>query len=473
MKRIKKEKRNIYFYFITMIVVFIAVNILCQILPNLIAMNINYSKYGSELLFEILFAFIILIVMLLFKNSYVFTEKKMKFKDSVLLGLPMLILIGINLYGSISSLESFNSSNFFNLLLLCIFIGISEEFLCRGWLQNEFIERFGDTKKHIILSIVFSSLIFGLMHISNLLTGQSLFQTITQILQATSIGILFGSIYYRSKNIWSVIFLHGLYDFSIMLSDINLVKDCTCGTPSTSIALYSTFASILIILYYIFNALLILRTTDLKEKKKEIKDNKFVVIGLITTFILMMLPLGIFVTGYDEYQTCYNYEIKTVKNYDFIKHIPNYKSYDISYEKNYEEYNESELFNYTFEDKTDYILVTNKNTKDSIKLEFNNLSGFFILKNVNKYTIIAYTNDGYNSEIYYSSFITENNMSNDRGYLNEIKDSFNKYDLPSISAGGYLTFKNDDYKYPYFIGSTPNHFMLDMNDKLYMIKGED
>lgn len=151
------------------------------------------------------------------------------------------------------------------------------------------------------------------MHISNLLTGQSLFQTITQILQATSIGILFGSIYYRSKNIWSVIFLHSLYDFSIMLSDINLVKDCTYGTPSTSIALYSTFASILIILYYIFNALLILRTTDLKEKKKEIKDNKFVVIGLITTFILMMLPLGIFVTGYDEYQTCYNYEIKTVK----------------------------------------------------------------------------------------------------------------------------------------------------------------
>jgi len=120
MKRIKKEKRNIYFYFITMIVVFIAVNILCQILPNLIAMNINYSKYGSELLFEILFAFIILIVMLLFKNSYVFTEKKMKFKDSVLLGLPMLILIGINLYGSISSLESFNSSNFFNLLFMYI-----------------------------------------------------------------------------------------------------------------------------------------------------------------------------------------------------------------------------------------------------------------------------------------------------------------------------------------------------------------
>ena len=149
MKRIKKEKRNIYFYFITMIVVFIAVNILCQILPNLIAMNINYSKYGSELLFEILFAFIQQYYGFNRHISYVFTEKKMKFKDSVLLGLPMLILIGINLYGSISSLESFNSSNFFNLLLLCIFIGISEEFLCRGWLQNEFIEQFRKLKNEL------------------------------------------------------------------------------------------------------------------------------------------------------------------------------------------------------------------------------------------------------------------------------------------------------------------------------------
>ncbi|UKI58798.1 MAG: hypothetical protein L6V81_05440 [Clostridium sp.] len=60
----------------------------------------------------------------------------MKFWDSVLLGIPMLILIGINLYGSASSLNNVNMSNLFNLLLLCVFIGIAEEFLCRGWLQK-------------------------------------------------------------------------------------------------------------------------------------------------------------------------------------------------------------------------------------------------------------------------------------------------------------------------------------------------
>lgn len=473
MKRIKKEKRNIYFYFITMIVVFTAVSLLCDVLPVLIARNINYSKYGSELLVEMLFALVILIIMLLFKNSYVFTEKKMKFWDSVLLGIPMLILIGINLYGSAPSLNNVNMSNLFNLLLLCVFIGIAEEFLCRGWLQNEFIERFGDNKKHIILSIVFSSLIFGFMHLSNILVGQSLFQTIMQIIQATSIGILFGSIYYKSKNIWSVIFLHGLYDFSIMLSDVNVIKECTYGTPTTSIAIYSTFSSILIILFYVFNAVLVLRTTDLKDKLKGNKDNTSIVIAIVTIFMLMLMPFGIFVKGYDEYEICYNYDVKTVKNYDFEKHYPSYREYYISSERSNDLYNETELFNYVFEVKEDYVLLTNKITKENIKLEFNDMVGFYVLNNDNKYTLIAYTNDGYNSEVYYSDFINQNNISNDKKYLNMIKDSFKKYELPAISIGGYVTFKNDNYKYPYFLDSSYNHFMLDKDNKLFKIEGED
>ena len=471
--RKNKKKRNIYWYFISMIFVFIFVDILCQSIPSLIAYGINYSKYGSELLFEILFAFVILIVMLLFKNSYVFTEKKMKFKDSVLLGIPMLVIIGISLYGNIMSLSEFNIFNFINLLLYCTFIGIAEEFLCRGWLQNEFIERFGDTKKNIILSIIFSATIFGFMHITNVFAGLGLFETLMQVLQATSIGVLFGSIYYRSKNIWSVVFLHGLYDFSLMIGDINLVKDCTVGTLTTGITVYTIFVSMLITLYYIFSALLVLRTTDLKEKNKEIKDNKFVVIGLITTFILMMLPFNLFVEGYDEYQKCYDYETTLVKSYDYEIHYPNYNSYVIKNERTYEGIDETELFEFSFVRNDDVITVTNRNTKDSIKLEYKYLKNFIVIKNAKTYLLVLYTNDGISSNVYYSNFISDNNMSNDKGYLNEIKDSFNDYyELPSIASAGYITFKNDDYKYPYFLGSTPNGFMLDMNNKLYILESD-
>ena len=49
--------------------------------------------------------------------------------------------------------------------------------------------------------IFFSGLIFGGMHITNVLYGQTLFDTLIQIAQATSVGVLLGAIYYRTKNI--------------------------------------------------------------------------------------------------------------------------------------------------------------------------------------------------------------------------------------------------------------------------------
>ena len=470
MKKFKKEKRNIYLYFIAMLVIFVAVELLCQILPNLLLHNIESNKYGSELLLEMLFAFVVLIIMLFFKNSYVFTEKKMKFVDSVLLGLPMLIVILINLYFNYSSLETINYPNLINLLLYCTFIGIGEEFLCRGFLQNEFIERFGDSKKHILLSILFSSLIFGLMHISNVLTGQSLFETIMQVLQATSIGILFGSIYYKSKNIWSVIFLHGLYDFSIMLSDINVIKSCDYTYTSKGIIIYTLFASLVIILYYIFNALYVLNKTDLKDKK-EFLNRKFIINGIISMFILMYLPIGIFIND-DGYETCYEYETKVVDDSYYEKHYPFYDEYDITINKENDFLGISESYIYNFSINDNDFIISNKNTKKDIKIHYDNLSNFIVLKNNKNYILIVVTDDGYSSNIYYSNFINEDSVSNDELYLNDIKDSFVKYDLPSLLGNGYLTLKDDEYRYPYFIGSGNNHFIIDKNNKLYLIKSE-
>lgn len=470
MNKFKKEKRNVFLYFIVMLVIFVAVELLCQILPSLLLYNIKSNKYGSELLLEMLFAFVVLIVMLFFKNSYVFTEKKMKFVDSVLLGLPMLIVILINIYFNYSSLETINYPNLINLLLYCTFIGIGEEFLCRGFLQNEFIERFGDSKKHILLSILFSSLIFGLMHITNVLTGQSLFETIMQVLQATSIGILFGSIYYKSKNIWSVIFLHGLYDFSIMLSDINVIKSCDYTYTSKSIIIYTLFASLVIILYYIFNALYVLNKTDLKDKK-EFLNRKFIINGIISMFILMYLPIGIFVND-DGYQTCYEYETKVVDDSYYEKHYPFYDEYDITINKENDFLGISESYIYNFSINDNDFVISNMNTKKDIKIHYNNLSNFIVLKNNKNYILIVVTDDGYSSNIYYSNFINEDSVSNDELYLNDIKNSFVKYDLPSLLGNGYLTLKDDEYKYPYFIGSGNNHFMIDKNNKLYLIKSE-
>ena len=106
----KKNKKSIFIYFLEMLIVFILIDGVITVLPSVISNNITYYKYGTELLLEVIYAALVLIVMILFKNSYVFTAKKQKFVKSITLCFPMLIIAAISLLGSLSSLQ-FSSSN--------------------------------------------------------------------------------------------------------------------------------------------------------------------------------------------------------------------------------------------------------------------------------------------------------------------------------------------------------------------------
>ena len=108
----KKNKKSIFIYFLEMLIVFILIDGVITVLPSVISNNITYYKYGTELLLEVIYAALVLIVMILFKNSYVFTAKKQKFVKSITLGFPMLIIAAISLLGSLSSLDGFNFGNF-------------------------------------------------------------------------------------------------------------------------------------------------------------------------------------------------------------------------------------------------------------------------------------------------------------------------------------------------------------------------
>ena len=99
--------------------------------------------------------------------------------------------------------------------IITLAIGIYEELLCRGLLFNSFKIYFGNTKKGVYLSAIFSSLIFGIMHLTNLIWSPSLIiSTICQVIYATFVGFLFCVIYYRSKNLISCMLLHGIFDFT-------------------------------------------------------------------------------------------------------------------------------------------------------------------------------------------------------------------------------------------------------------------
>jgi hypothetical protein len=100
-------------------------------------------------------------------------------------------------------------------VLAMFFVGIYEETLFRGLLQNGFHEFFGeDTVGHVILAVVCAGLCFGAFHLTNALKpGVSLSSAAIQALNACGAGIFYGALYFRTgKCLWYNMLIHGFHD---------------------------------------------------------------------------------------------------------------------------------------------------------------------------------------------------------------------------------------------------------------------
>ena len=460
----KNKKQHILVYFLKTLLIFIILDLLMMIFAAVVTNSSIGYKYGSDLIMELFYGLFVLIVMLLFKNAYVFTSKKEKFWDGVKLAIPMLIISGVNLIGSVASLESFSLLKFINVVVLCVFIGIAEEFLCRGWLQNEFIERYSDNKNSVIISIVLSSLVFGFMHIMNLGT-QTLFETILQIINALSLGLLLGSIYYKTKNIWSVIFLHSFYDFAIFLGEMNLVKDCTYNTPTLGVTIVNSFGILVISAIWALTSILVLRNTDFPKKKAKKKlNNSSIVAFIMILFVLLFLPIEKLVPEYDDYKVCYNYN-KIEKFNNYTVHYPSYERYLIEGEKN-ENIKEDYLMEFMIEGKK--VKVTNLLTNISVNLSFKNIANLEVLENEDNYLIIVHTYEN-EATIYYSDYINKSEIINEDYYLDGLKTSFKKFELPEVASIGYVTIDDTETKYPIAVSVNSDYFII-KNGELYLVK---
>ena len=140
----EKKKPNIVLYTLFMIVVFVCITelFIWGKGSDIILNAINNYPQGSFVVSEAVLASLVLIVMLLFKNSYVFTQKREKITKGLFYGLFFIIgsVLFILIFGLIEK-GLFAGLSVLNLLIGCFFVGVAEEFLCRGWLLNEFLER--------------------------------------------------------------------------------------------------------------------------------------------------------------------------------------------------------------------------------------------------------------------------------------------------------------------------------------------
>ena len=90
-------------------------------------------------------------------------------------------------------------------------VAIMEELYLRGLLQNIIEKWFGKRNNAASYAIIISSVLFGFGHIFGAL-GQPVITIICKAIWATALGVYFGAVYVKTRNLWIPIVLHFIVD---------------------------------------------------------------------------------------------------------------------------------------------------------------------------------------------------------------------------------------------------------------------
>ncbi|MBQ4802526.1 CPBP family intramembrane metalloprotease [Aquimarina sp. MMG015] len=196
----------------------------------------TFLNIGSNLL-------LILVSIVLIQNngiSEIAGIKRTKLKRWYLLLFPLVYLVLLN---GLSIDEMDREPLISNILVFAIYslsIGFAEELSLRGFLQSYLIKHLGTTKRNIVLSVLISSLFFGLLHLINFDNG--FYGELSQVMYATFIGVMFGVLLVITKRIYPLIIIHAIIDFvgdfdTIGLNINNTTSESSSLESATLIAL--------------------------------------------------------------------------------------------------------------------------------------------------------------------------------------------------------------------------------------------
>ena len=154
---------------------------------------------------------------------------KKPFWRSILFALPAFAVVINNLpfYPLISGLAEVRAPLWRVALLAleCLAVGFFEETCFRGVVLNEFLRKRRGSVLGRFHAIVYSSAVFGAVHLINVLLGSSPVAVIMQIGYSFLIGAMCAVVFMKSANIWLCVILHATFNFCGAL-----VPNCGEGT---------------------------------------------------------------------------------------------------------------------------------------------------------------------------------------------------------------------------------------------------
>ena len=222
------------------------------------------GEYTSLLSQEFFLAFVAVGLLFLLGLSDVLRARGTHFFGGLGTGAYFLVLAYINLlFQIISILVTFLTAEsapvltppqeWIAFLLLMPMIGIAEEFFFRGMIAELFFRKYAKDAYGVWTATIASGVFFGLIHLTNL-RSDTVPGVFVQCASACFMGMALSAVYYRSRNIWVVVFLHAFIDFSALLESAVISSSSIAET----IGSYS-FVQMLSLLQYLLVTLVLLR----------------------------------------------------------------------------------------------------------------------------------------------------------------------------------------------------------------------
>lgn len=154
----------------------------------------------------------------------IFTPEKKGVLASVLWCLPCLAVAVVNF--PFSALASGSAQvtrpDLIGLFALkCLFIGLTEEIIFRGIILCLVADVLKGKRNGTILTVIITAAVFAVYHLFNLIGGADPGATALQICYSFLTGVMFASVFLKTRNVWLCVFLHALFDFGgLLITDI-------------------------------------------------------------------------------------------------------------------------------------------------------------------------------------------------------------------------------------------------------------
>lgn len=127
---------------------------------------------------------------------------------------------------------------------MAIAAGFYEETIFRG-VTVPIGMRYIKSEKRVGILVLISALVFGLMHIGNIVNGASIQMGIAQGVATTFAGIFFIAVFLRTGNLLIPIFMHGIFDYMCFVTDPTLENGIMANDVATSALILAVLVEVI------------------------------------------------------------------------------------------------------------------------------------------------------------------------------------------------------------------------------------